>query len=64
MFCKMLNVGHLIARISLCLQNWLARFGDRLPLRAPEACCVRDVTQELHRIGNQLNNSPRAGNVQ
>jgi hypothetical protein len=29
-----------------------------------EVCCVRDVTQELHRIGNQLNTSPRAGNVQ
>jgi len=64
MFCKMLNEGHWIFHISLYLQNWLARFGDRLPLRAPEACCVRDVTQELHHIGNQLNNSLRAGNVQ
>jgi len=63
MFCKILNEGHLIVHISLCLQNWLARFGDRLPLRAPEACRVCDVTQELHRIGNQLNNSLRAGNV-
>jgi hypothetical protein len=64
MCCKMLNEGHWTVHISLCLQNWLARFGDRLPLRAPEVCCVRDVTQELHRIGNQLNTSPRAGNVQ
>jgi hypothetical protein len=58
------KVTHWIVHISLWLQNWLARFGDRLPLRAPEVCRVRDVTQELHRIGNQLNTSPRAGNVQ
>ena len=33
-------------------------------MRAPEVCFVRDVTQQVHRIGNQLNTSPSAGNVQ
>jgi hypothetical protein len=61
MHCHMnVKESHWIVHISLCFAELTCAF----TVACSEVCCVRDVIQELHRIGNQLNSSPRAGNVQ